>query len=77
MNPDERRIKNKGRNSFQGAAHIGIGVLYIVVGCIVGYYKTFGTIVLSNVAAYGITTLMVLYGAFRIYRGWVYLKPGK
>lgn len=75
MNPDERNIRNKGYNGFRGAMHIGIGLLYIVVGGIVGYFKSFGTIPLSNAAAYGITAAMVLYGAFRIYRGWVYLKP--
>lgn len=76
MNPDERNIRNKGYNSFRGVAHIAIGLLYIVVGGVIGYFKTFGTIALSNVAAYGITTLMALYGLFRIYRGWMYLRPG-
>jgi hypothetical protein len=73
MNPDERRIHNKG-NGFRGAAHIGIGLLYIAVGCMVGYYKTFGAIVLSNAVAYSITALMVLYGVFRIYRGWMDMR---
>lgn len=76
MNPDERRINKKG-SKFHGTAHIGIGLLYIVVGCVVGYYKTFGAIELSNAVAYGITTAMVLYGGFRIYRGWLYLRPGR
>ncbi len=74
MNPDERRINNRGRNSFRGAIHIGIGLLYIAVGCVVGYYKSFGTIVLSNGVAYAITSLMVLYGGFRIYRGWMDMR---
>lgn len=77
MNPDERRIKNNSSNPFRGAAHIGIGLLYIAVGVYVGYFKAFGTIPLSNLAAYGITAVMALYGLFRIYRGWVYIKPGK
>ena len=73
MNQDERNI-GSGYSKFRGVAHIGIGLLYIVVGGIVGYFKSFGAIALSNPVAWGITTAMVLYGGFRIYRGWMYLR---
>lgn len=75
MNPDERNIRNKGMHRFRGVAHIAIGLLYIVVGGYFGYFKTFGTIPLSNAAAYGVAILMALYGLFRIYRGWKYIRP--
>ena len=77
MNPDERNTRSRSYNGFRGAMHIGIGLLYIAVGGIVGYLKSFGAIALSNAAAYGIMAAMVLYGGFRIYRGWMYLRPGK
>ena len=76
MNPQERNIRNKGMHKFRGVAHIAIGLLYIAVGTYFGYFKIFGTIELSNAVAYSVATLTALYGLFRIYRGWLYIRPG-
>jgi predicted phage tail protein len=46
-----------------------MGAFYIVVGALVLYIKHFGAMELPSALAYGLGTLMVVYGIFRIWRG--------
>ncbi len=58
----------KGLSNFSSIRHIGMGVLYLVVGCAIIYteYTGFADLPL----AYPLAGLMLLYGLFRIWRGW-------
>lgn len=79
MNIEERNEKGKGYKNFRGSLHIGMGGLYLVIGGAVIYFKAFGAMALSAGVAYTIGAAMILYGGFRIWRGWMDLKyrPGK
>lgn len=74
MNPEERNARSKGYNNFRGSLHIGMGGLYLVIGSAVIYFKNFGALELSGAMAYSIGAAMLLYGGFRIWRGWMDLK---
>lgn len=62
---------------FGPTMHIGMGVAFMAMGGFVAYSGHFGTgLELSPGKAYGLATLMVLYGLFRIYRGVTQLRRG-
>jgi uncharacterized membrane protein HdeD (DUF308 family) len=77
MNLEERNERGGAFGSFKATLHLGMGAVYIVVGCLVLYVKYFGTMELSTGLAYSIGTLMLLYGVFRIWRGIVAVKENK
>lgn len=77
MNIEERNKGSRGYKGFKGSLHLGMGGLYLVVGTAVIYFKAFGAMVLSAGIAYAIGISMLLYGAFRIWRGWMDLKHRK
>ncbi|MCB0696423.1 MAG: hypothetical protein KDC07_03605 [Chitinophagaceae bacterium] len=74
MNPEDRNARNKGYINFRGSMHIGMGGLYLAVGSAVIYFKNFGVLELSGAVAYTIGAAMILYGVFRIWRGWTDLR---
>lgn len=74
MNIDDRNKQGKTFSNFKGSLHIGMGGLYLVMGAAVIYLKAFGAMVLSAGIAYTIGVMMILYGGFRVWRGWVDLK---
>lgn len=74
MNIDDRNQRSGTYSNFRSSLHIGIGALYLVIGVAVIYFKAFGAMVLSSGIAYTIGAAMLLYGGFRIWRGWVGLK---
>lgn len=69
MNLDERREQSQTYNSFRTSLDMGMGAIYVVIGVIVLSMRYFGAIELSATTAYVLGTIMILYGAFRIYRG--------
>lgn len=54
---------------FRSFRHVAMGLILLVLGAVVAYYKRFGTIELSLWSAYGLAALMLVYGLFRIWRG--------
>jgi hypothetical protein len=54
--------------------HIGMGIVYLLCAPVVYSAKTFATIKLSTTAVYGMSGLLVIYGAFRLWRGVTDLK---
>lgn len=66
---EERNKSNDSIIRFRATMHLGMGTIYIVLGLIVMYVKAFGTMALSATFAYILSGFMVLYGAFRIWRG--------
>ena len=54
--------------------HIGMGIVYLLFAAMVYSAKTFATIKLSATAVYGMSGLLVIYGIFRLWRGFTDLK---
>jgi len=69
MNLDERTEQNNSFSTFRTSLDVGMGVVYVVLGIVVFSMRYFGTIELPAASAYVLGSVMVLYGAFRIYRG--------
>ena len=66
---NEERGENKGYRNVRSVLHIGMGGIYLLFGGIIITYRNFGSLDLSDAMAYSIGGLMILYGAFRLYRG--------
>jgi uncharacterized membrane protein len=69
MNIDERTEQNNSFSTFRTSLDVGMGVVYAVLGIVVFSMRNFGTIELPASSAYVLGSVMVLYGAFRVYRG--------
>jgi len=69
MNREEEHSKTTRMHRFQATMHLVMGIVYILLGGVVLYIKVFGTIELSKGLAYALGGMMILYGAFRIWRG--------
>ena len=54
--------------------HLGMGGIYMLFGVIIAMYKNFVTVELSPAMAYGVGGLMIVYGAFRLYRGFADMR---
>ena len=65
---------SKGLENFKNSMHLGMGAVYIVAGIAVLYFRYFGALQLSAGLAYGIGALMLVYGVFRIWRGFVGMR---
>lgn len=74
---EERNERTNGMLRFQGTMHIGMGIFYVIIGILVLYVKYFGTMELPTGLAYFLGTMMILYGLFRLWRGFVFLKQRK
>jgi uncharacterized membrane protein HdeD (DUF308 family) len=66
---EENSRSRKAYTQMRAGMHIGMGILYIIIGILLLYVKYFGAIELSPVLAYSLGTLMFCYGIFRIWRG--------
>lgn len=66
---NEERGENKGYRNVRSVLHIGMGGIYLLFGSIIIMYQNFGSLDLTPTMAYSIGGLMLLYGAFRLYRG--------
>lgn len=73
MNLDERMTESKTYKSFRTSLDMAMGTIYIIVGVVLFAIRHFGTVELSASMAYILGTVMLLYGAFRIYRGIIVL----
>ncbi len=69
MDMDERMERSGTYSAFRTSLDIGMGAVYIIIGVIVFNIRYFGTMELSATTAYIFGGMLVLYGAFRIYRG--------
>jgi uncharacterized membrane protein HdeD (DUF308 family) len=77
MNLDERREQSQTYNAFRTSLDMGMGAIYVVLGIVVLSMRYFGTIELSPTTAYVLGAIMILYGAFRMYRGMVVILQKK
>lgn len=69
MNLDERIEQSATYSSFRTSLDIAMGAIYIILGVILVSLRQFGALELSTTSAWVLGAAMVLYGAFRIYRG--------
>jgi hypothetical protein len=76
MTSRERSTSDKSFNRLKGTMHIAMGAFYLIIGFLLLYIKQFGTIELPSAVAYTLGTLTLLYGAFRILRGYNTFKNG-
>jgi hypothetical protein len=74
MNNSGNEKGGKAYEKMRGSLHLGMGVMYLILGSLILYVKHFGTMELSAGLAYAVGTIMVLYGIFRIWRGWIGLR---
>ncbi len=77
MNHEERNERSQAYLRFRGSLHLGMGVVYIIIGILVLYIKHFGAIELESGIAYTLGGAAVLYGIFRLWRGFVLLRKHK
>lgn len=78
MNYEENSRKSKTYRNFRGSLHIGIGMLYLAIGGSSIYFKKFfGTFDLEPALTYVLGGLLIVYGLFRIWRGWRDMAIGK
>jgi uncharacterized membrane protein len=73
----EERQGNQGMARFRAIMHLGMGVFYLIIGMLIIYIKAFGAMELPTGFAYVLGSLMLAYGLFRIWRGWVDMKQMK
>jgi len=74
MTSRDRDERISASNRFGGAMHLGMGTLYIILGAFVIAVKSFGSIELGPVVAYVLGGLLLVYGLFRFYRGFMQMR---
>lgn len=74
MNIEDRNRRSRGINNFRGSLGIGMGGFMATVGGGVIYYTKNGLMNMNPTVAYALGVLFIIYGIFRIWRGWVMLK---
>jgi hypothetical protein len=63
---NERRRSNLG---FRTSMDLGMGVIYVAVGCIVIYMRALGAIEVYPAIPYILGAIMIIGGVARFYRG--------
>lgn len=71
MNIEERNEQSTVYSSFRTTLDMSMGAIYVILGAILFMMHNFGTVELGSTASFVLGGIMVLYGAFRIYRGYV------
>ncbi len=66
-----------GSVRFRVALHFGMGLLYLILAVVVIRVRHFGQIELQPAAAYGLGALLIVYGLFRMWRGWADVKAAR
>jgi hypothetical protein len=62
-------MNNKGYAQIKAVRHIAMGIIFWVFAGIMFKEKAFGAFDLSAGLAYSLGSILVIYGAFRIWRG--------
>jgi len=71
---NEPRDTGSSYQRLRSSMHIGMGVLYIVLGGIAVALKYFGRFALDPAKAYLLGGLLIAYGLFRLWRGFRQLR---
>ncbi len=67
-------MDTKGYERLKAIRHIAMGVVFLAFAVVMFVNKTFGAFDLSDGLAYSLGGVLVLYGAFRIWRGYADMK---
>lgn len=76
MNQEERNLGSTASRRFRSTLNLVMGTIYLLLGGVVIYMKYFGTMELGTGMAYGLGGLMIVYGLFRLWRGFQDIKGG-
>ena len=74
MANSERNKSEKGYARLKAMQHIAMGIVYLVFAGVMFYLKKFGALDLSAGVAYALGGILVLYGIFRLWRGFAEMK---
>jgi hypothetical protein len=77
MSYEENYERRRSRSYFRTSMDIGMGIFYTVIGALIIFYKSFGTMTIPPVIAYLLGGMMVIGGLFRLYRGIKAILPAK
>lgn len=78
MSYEERQQSSNGTYSrFQSTLNIGMGLVYLIVGFTIVYMKIYGVVPLEPALAYALGGLMIVYGLFRLWRGFMDIRRAK
>jgi uncharacterized membrane protein HdeD (DUF308 family) len=73
-NRTSQEADNSKYTRIRSLMHVIVGLLYIVLGIAVITFHAFGQFELQPGLAYGMGALLLVYGAFRIWRGYTGLR---
>lgn len=71
---EEKEQQNPVYRRFMSNLHLAMGMIFLIFGGVVIYTHQFGFIELEPWKAYAMGTLLLLYGTFRIWRGYTDLQ---
>lgn len=74
MVSEERNKAERRMATLKAARHIVMGIIFWAFAWVMFNSKQFGAIELSTGVAYTLGCVLVLYGGFRIWRGWADMK---
>jgi len=77
MSYGENQERRRSQSYFRTSMDIGMGIFYAVIGSLIIYARSFGTMTIQPVIAYVLGGMMVIGGLFRLYRGLRAALPGK
>jgi hypothetical protein len=69
VEPNINEHRKSGIERAMPTMHIGMGVVYLIMGVLIMYLDAFGGLALEGPWPYIIGGLMLLYGGFRLWRG--------
>ncbi len=69
MSQDFDKKRASTRYRFRATMNIVMGILYVILGIAIATMHKFGSVNLNPSLAYGFCALLLLYGAFRLWRG--------
>jgi len=64
--------RDNNRRSFarlSATRHVVMGIIYLLASLLLMYVKKFGSIELPGGVVYALCVLLIVYGAFRLWRG--------
>ena len=77
MSYEENYERKRSRSYFRTSMDIGMGIFYTVIGTLIIYARSFGTMTIPPVIAYILGGMMFVGGLFRLYRGVKAVFPNK
>ncbi|MCB0700517.1 MAG: hypothetical protein H6551_08795 [Chitinophagales bacterium] len=74
MNIEDRNRRSRGVDNFRGSLGVGMGGFMVTVGCGVIYYTYNKLMNMDPSVSYTLGVMFIVYGIFRMWRGWVLLR---